>query len=189
MPDNRSGGEYILQMFAQTKDNILLLPPHMSDPGPFTLRWDLDDAMRTAIECDRLLAQIRRIGEVLDDLKPTRQENEGLLPEDLLEIWDIYVRPLEVGSMSASRASGIQVKKDMNKPITMDEWAYLQRFRHAELLSALKRLPHGGIVPSELIRRGHRYARLVSLDAPAIILGNEAKLFARAYALYLWAED
>jgi hypothetical protein len=189
MAELPSGGAYILEMFQNTKDSTLTFPPHYIESGPFTLRWEQDDAMRTAIECDRLLTHLRLIGEVFDELKPTRQENERILSPTLLEVWDIYVRPLDVGKLDRARASGIQTLKDLGRPIPREDWIYLQKFRQAELFSAMKRLPYGGIEPSELIRRGYRYTKLVSLDAPAIIMRNEARLFARAYALYLWAED
>lgn len=183
-----SGGEYILSMFEQTRDNILCCSINFYMPGTFTMRWQYDDALKTAVECDLLLSRLRRIGEAYKAIDGVITGDRPSLAPELEPVWELYVKPLEAEGYDYKKVFALEERRDNDQQLTSQEKKYIEDYYNAIKAAALKRLPMGGVHPHDLINRCYRFVRLIVLDAPDIIMENESRMLARTYALYLWAE-
>ena len=214
-------------MFEHTdSDGHLLIPAWPYDTDDFDsetagclecrMVWD-DDARRNVIAAyEELYRALKAITAVYDRLGDTREENEGILSVELLNVWDVFIRDFETGDVDKETAMDIadrmasadfaddledlfmelasendeEIYRDGEEdaPVTEEEEELYSRFLDAVYEDAESRLTNK-IAAYDVIIRARRVCHLMHLNAPDIILNNEAKLLAQAMAVNACAES
>ncbi len=176
------------------------------------MTWD-DEARKDVIAAfEELFAALKAIAGVFDRLGDTREDNEGILSGELLDVWDTYIRPFDPGDidydtvmdieerMDAARFAGLFEDVDSENEedilrqgeegsgVTAEEEALYDQYVDAIYADAERRLDKA-LAAYDVIIRANRVCMLMSLDAPDFILNNEAKLLAQALAINAYAES
>ena len=173
-----SGADYIRAMFANTKPNGALYLE--DDEETWYLDWKEEDAEAIAGEFECLRAALARLAPDYDRwLKST----EGM-PEDLQEIWDTYLRPYPDHGLDSNRLFEIGMKQECDAPLTEVEKLLRDQQITWMMENALSRLPYDRCNPVNVIQHARRYARLIMLQAPKVVINNEAQLLAEELVWY-----
>ena len=176
------------------------------------MTWDDEGRKNVIAAFEELFAALKAIAGVFDRLGDTREDNEGVLSGELLDVWDTYIRPFDLGDidydtvmdieerMDAARLAGLfedvasENEEDILRQgeeesgVTAEEEALYDQYVDAILADAERRLDRA-LAAYDVIIRAKRVCRLMSLEAPDIILNNEAKLLAQALAINAYAES
>ncbi len=186
--------------------------------GRLACRMVWDDEMRRNVTSayEELYRALKAIAAVSDRLGDTREENEGILSAGLLNVWDVFIRDFETGGVDPETAMDIadrmasadfaddledlfrelasendeEIYRDDEEdaPVTEEEEELYSRFLDAVYEDAESRLTNK-IAAYDVIIRARRVCHLMHLNAPDIILNNEAKLLAQAMAVNACAES
>ena len=176
------------------------------------MTWDDEDRKDVIAAYEELFAALKAIAGVFDRLGDTREDNEGVLSGELLDVWDTYIRPFDPGDidydtvmdieerMDAARFAGLFEDVDSENEedilrqgeegsgVTAEEEALYDQYVDAIYADAERRLDKA-LAAYDVIIRANRVCMLMSLDAPDFILNNEAKLLAQALAINAYAES
>ena len=180
------------------------------------MTWDNEDRNNITAAYERLFAALRAIADVSDRLGDTREENKDILSGELLDIWDTYIRPFDLGDIDYDTVMDIEERMDAAKlaadladlfedvasengedifwsgeeetSVTAEEEALYDQYMAAVHADAERRLDRA-LAAYDVIIRAKRVRKLMSLNAPDIILNNEAKLLAQALAVNAFAES
>ena len=175
---------YIRAMFRHTHNGWLTIRKSDYVVQANKMRWTEQDVEPLVRQLEEFLENLDRIALVYDQLGATKEENKALLPPPLLEIWYTFVRKVRVEGFDTER---IDQLSNQTQPLTQQEQALLDGYEAALEQAALERLPAGGIPSYKVLRRCWRYTRLISLNAPRIIVNNEARMLAETLTLYAFA--
>ena len=180
------------------------------------MTWDDEDRNNVIAAYERLFAALRAIADVSDRLNDTREENKDILSGELLDIWDTYIRPFDLGDIdydtvmdieermesarlaadlaglfedvASENGEGIFWQGEEESGVTKEEAALYDQYVAAVHADAERRLDRA-LVAYDVIIRAKRVHKLMSLHAPDIILNSEAKLLAQALAVNAFAES
>ena len=176
------------------------------------MTWDAGGRNDLIAAYEELFAALRAIADVSDRLGDTREENEGLLSDELLDVWDTYIRPFDLGDIDYDTVMDIEERMDAAKlaglfeddayengedifwrgeektVVTAEEVALYNQYVAAVHSDAERRLDRT-LAAYDVIIRAKRVRKLMSLHAPDIILNSEAKLLAQAIAVNAFAES
>ena len=180
------------------------------------MTWDDEDRNNVIAAYERLFAALRAIADVSDRLGVTREENEGILSDELLDIWDTYIRPFDLGDIDYDTVMDIEERMESAKlaadlsglfedvasdngeevfwhgeeasGVTAEEVALYDQYVAAVHADAERRLERV-LAAYDVIIRAKRVCKLMSLNAPDIILNSEAKLLTQAMAINACAES
>lgn len=127
----------------------------------FTMNnWSKDDRDRVKAEYLQLLDSIKTIASV-DGVGETYEENERVMGEELLEVWNTYIRRLDGDKDSLSY--GADIRRDAEKRLGKRVAAY------------------------DVIIRARRVFALMTFNAPTIIIKVESQLLAQAMVINRFA--
>ena len=180
------------------------------------MTWDDKDRNNVIAAYEELFAALRAIADVSDRLGDTREENEGILSGELLDVWDTYIRPFNLGDIDFDTVMDIEERMDAARlaadlaglfedvtsengeeifwsgeeesGVTSEEEALYDQYVAAVRSDAERRLDRA-LAAYDVIIRAKRVRKLMSLHAPDIILNSEAKLLAQALAVNAFAES
>ena len=176
------------------------------------MTWDAGGRNDLIAAYEELFAALKTIADVSDRLGETREENEGILSGKLLDVWDTYIRPFDLGDIDYDTVMDIEERMDAAKlaglfeddayengedifwrgeektVVTAEEVALYNQYVAAVHSDAERRLDRT-LAAYDVIIRAKRVRKLMSLHAPDIILNSEAKLLAQAIAVNAFAES
>lgn len=175
-----SGSEYIRFLYQSTNDGKLTVAYDEDDAVTYPMAWDAQAAEELAQQFETLRGQLEAIGKQYDALMVS---TEGL-PEELLAVWNTYVRPFPDHNMDKEVLEDIWQKEDLGEELTESEKRIARLHRQWYEAQCLQRLPYNRCAPTGFINRAKRYASLVKLDAPGIVLETEARCLAEEMVLY-----
>lgn len=181
-----NGGEYIMELYRQTKDGKLNITPHYSEPNWIHIRWTQDMALRFAVQFDALVHDIAQIGNLWEKLGKTREENAKLLTKSALETWDTYVNPPVPPDMDEAQYERIRNKEYDCMPLTPGEIEFLELYEEKMWAAMLLRLPRGGIHPIRLHNECRIIARMYCQKCSHSQILEEIHILARYFILYYW---
>ena len=180
------------------------------------MTWDDEDRNNVIAAYEWLFAALRAIADVSDRLNDTREENKSILSGELLDIWDTYIRPFDLGDIDYDTVMDIEERMESAKlaadlaglfedvasdngeevfwhgeeasGVTAEEVALYDQYVAAVHADAERRLERV-LAAYDVIIRAKRVCKLMSLNAPDIILNSEAKLLTQAMAINACAES
>lgn len=153
------------------------------------MNWTADDADKVVAEYETLYASLAEIAKsygVNDDISIKSAAVQGSL--SLSTVWNTYLRPFETEGFDADAVSAIQEKLEEEDALTAEESEYYDRYCDAIYTDCAKRLS-GSVCTYETVFRAKRLTRLMSLQAPAVIIESEATKLAAAMALRTYCSE
>ncbi len=223
-PLNISASDAIINMFEHTDENGILYIPEWpydnidNDKERFykcVMDWnfvDLDDAL---YYYESLYDNLKKIAENWDVICSSSAET--VLSEDLLKVWNKYIRDFEIGDIDMEQISdisdkyetisiiaSISNKRSLGEELSNDDQTFYSDYKdvsvteeEAALYSAYKdaiyadskRRVGDNLAAYDVVIRARRLCRLMSLEAPAIILENEARLLAQAMVIHIYCKN
>ena len=181
-----NGGEYIMELYRQTKDGKLNITPHYSEPYWIQIRWTQDMALRFAVRFDALAHALAQIGNVWEKLGKTREENARLLTKSALETWDIYVKAPVPPDMDEAQYERIRHKEYDCIPLTPGEIEFLDLYEEKMWAAMLLRLPKGGIHPIRIHNECRLIARMYWQEFSYSQILEEIHRLVIYFILYYW---
>lgn len=174
------------------------------------IEWSLTDCEKAQSEFTRLYKSIKNIAEKLDSLTLDESENLKILEKADFEVWQKYIRKFNATGCDIEKINSISERLDIisevkaiskkisnNGNISKDEIEYMKKFidtaiSDSELkyyqkyvdsiyLEATKRLT--GFCAYQVIIRAMRLCKLIHINAPKLVIENEAKTLASALVL------
>ena len=79
------------------------------------MTWDDEDRKDVIGAYEELFATLKTIADVSARLGDTREENEGILSSKLLDIWDTYIRPFDLGDIDYDTVMDIEERMESAK--------------------------------------------------------------------------
>jgi hypothetical protein len=177
---------YIRQMFRQTRDGKLAITrnPGVGEPETITyqVNWTAEDAEQIVQRYNLLTAALFRIGRLHDQLE--EEENRiKLLNAEQLEIWNTYVRPYDPFEVDLTVVYDIYDRSQLGD-ILEEEEAIWKRYCMWREEQSQKRIPFHRRSAANMIQRARRYEKLISMDAPLIVVAEEGRCLAEEMVLY-----
>ena len=171
--------EYVRTMYIESRDGELTVG-NDDDQFGCPVEWDEQTSERLAEQCCTLIAHITELAGQYDKLKTETRH----LTRDQMEVWNTYLRPYPKHGLDMEVLQAVWEKFETGEAVTEEEQALADQYVNWFEENALTRLPHKCCHPAQLINRAKRYCKLVRLNAPAVVLENEAKRFAEEFVLY-----
>ncbi len=194
---------YIRHMFAETENGKLKIRyADFNEEITYDLNWTEDDVEETVQRYNLLTSALARIGRIHDELED-EENRRKLLSEADLEIWNTYVRPYEPMEVNWDELypippcephelmdliQAIHERSQDGDIIEEEELLWKQYCMWREEQSQ-KRIPFNRRSCANLISRAARYERLISLDAPEIVVTEEGRCLAEEMVLYYYGEE
>ena len=199
---------YILRMYSETKNGEFKVGYKDPDRGfvdaekVFQVNWSKEDAEKTVQHYNSLTFALARIGRLHDQLND-EDSRKKLLSEDDLAVWNTYIRPYE--PMEVKNWDELSIP-----PCEQDELMALiraihERARYGDLFEeeemlwkqycmweeeqSQKRIPFNRRSCTDLIIRARRYERLISLNAPEIVVTEEGRCLAEEMVRYYFGKE
>ena len=177
---------YIRQMFRETQNGELSITyyPFLGEPETVTYRvnWTEEDAEQIIQKYDLLTMALARIGRLHDQLTDEAARQE-LLTEKQQAVWEVYVRPYEPFEKDLAVVQMIHGRAQLGDLLEEEEdiWKRYCMWREAE---SQKRIPFHRRSSADMIQRASRYERLISLQAPELVVTEEGRRLAEEMVLY-----
>lgn len=179
-------GQYIRDLFAATRDGKLAIIYYDSfgagEPLTHPMEWTAADAEDVARRYDSLVRILTRFGELHDALQDPARREQLLSPEERT-VWETYLAPFEPFEVEEAVVGELFMRGEFDQ-LSEEENALLERYGEWRDRESLKRLPYRGRSPADVLLRARRYERLVSLNASAALINDEARCLAEEMVLY-----
>lgn len=178
--------EFIRRLFAETKDGKVSIEyqPFLDEPytATYEMDWTEEDAQRLVQHYEELTAALTKIGNQHNAMEVEENRNQ-LLTQAEQAVWDTYIRPFDPFDGDLDEVAILEFRSETE---TLDDEEQELLERHYEWYEAncLQRLPVVKCTPTGVINRAKRYERLVSLNAPAVVILEEGRCLAEELALY-----
>lgn len=187
----------------------------------YSMSWNLKNCEDLCSEFDALCVNIASIAQKYDSLNKREETAKTIFLDqmksiELFDTWQTFIKPLSTSDenildisnridtidylkkLSGKFSNGTELTKDekdffreyMDISVTKDEKRLYDSYRKYVVQEAEKRVGNG-IYAYEYVVRAARLYRLFSLNAPEIVIKNEARLLAATMALhkYCISED
>jgi uncharacterized protein (DUF1810 family) len=178
--------KFIRQLFAETKDGRVSIEytPFFDEPYTMTyeMDWTADDVENLVQRYDALTAALTRIGKLHKVLDEDANRKRFLTPQEQL-VWDTYIRPFDPFDGDLDEVADLEFFSE-TETLTEEEQAILDRHYAWYEANCLQRLPVVKCTPTRVINHAQRYERLVSLNAPVVVIDEEGRNLAEQLALY-----
>lgn len=177
---------FIRQLFAETKDGRVSIEYAPFFDEPYTMTYDMDwtaeDVENLVQRYDALTAALTHIGKLHESLDVEANRKEFLTQEEQ-GVWDTYIRPFDPFDGDLEEVAELEFRRETEN-LDEEEQAILDRHYEWYEANCLQRLPVVKSTPTYVINRAKRYERLVSLNAPAVVINEEGRCLAEEMALY-----
>ncbi len=170
---------YILTMFEESQDGALTVGD-ADNRFDYSVQWDEGTAKELAQQCSALIVHLTELACQYDTLSAETRH----LTKAQMEVCNTYLRPFPKHGLDMEALQTIWEKFETGEPVTEEEQALSDQYTRWYENNALLRLPSKRCAPTQLMNRAQRCGKLVRLDAPTIVLENEAKRFAEEFVLY-----
>lgn len=195
-------------MFAGTKHGKFRVEytdpdmPSVKDERVLYLSWTEEDADNIEKKYNLLTSALTRIGRVHDQLDD-EENRKKLLSESDLEIWNTYVHPYEPMEVDWDELYPIPPCEPEELMGLIEEIHYRSRYgdliEEEELLwkqfcmwreeQSQKRIPFNRRSCADFILRAMRYEKLISLNAPEVVVTEEGRWLAEEMVLYYFGKE
>lgn len=174
--------DYVRAMFANTKPDggLTFRDENETEDETCYLEWTEEEAEAIAKELENLCAALDRLVPEYDRW----MESTAGMPEELVEIWNTYLRPYPDHNMDREQLYDISMKLECGEELTEEEQKLHDQECAWMMNNALQRLPYERCNPVNLIQRARRYVRLQTLSAPQLIVDMEAHRLAEELVWY-----
>lgn len=184
--------EHILNMFNATADGKVTVTcdPHNGE-GPYDrtyeVEWKRRDAEYLALGCRDLTSTLRKLGMMVAELEDG-DKRRAVLDESELEIWDIFLSPFEPFEVEHSVIMELQLRGEYDE-LSEEENGLLERYYVWLEEQCRKRLPYMNNSPENYIIRARRYAKLIAMGAPEIVVMEEGRCLAEEMVIYYYGKQ
>lgn len=179
---------HILNLFENTVDGKVTFYLCSEDglhvePTSFKVSWTESDAKELNEKFVKLTAILKKLGGLHDDLAD-EAKRETLLTKEENEIYNIFIPPYENCPVDLNLVEELFDRVHGCDDLTEEENEILEQYGAWQEGEALKRLPFLRTNPHSFILRGRRFEKLASINAPEIVLNEEARCLAEEMVLY-----
>ena len=180
--------EYIRKMFEETKDGKFVVECRdendiFDKPQEvvFELKWTKEDAEKIVGQYNLLTEALARIAPLHERLN-NEENRKTILSNEDLQIWETYVKDYEPFDVDFEVVEEIRMRAigDLLK----EEKEILDRFYKWREEQSQKRIPFNRRSNANMITRAIRFERLLSWDAPQIVVMEEGRCLAEEMVLY-----
>lgn len=177
---------FLRQLFAEMKDNKVSIEYHPFIDEPYTMTYEMDwtaeDVEALVQRYETLTAALTKIGNHYEQMNFADMRESLLTPQEQ-EVWNTYIRPFDPFEVDLSVVSELQFRSETE---TLDDEEYDLLDRHFQWYeeNCLQRLPVLKRSPYAVVNRAKRYTRLISMNAPEIVVTEEGRYLAEELALY-----
>ena len=183
--------EFIARLFAETEDGKVSIQYHPFLDEPYTMTYDMSwtekDARALAERYNSLTEGLERLAGCLENLEDLGDREKLLRPEDL-EIWKTYLAPFEPSGLDEDEISTLYIRRE-TETLSDEEYEMIERHFEWFLRGSLQRLPFEKCPPAFVINRACRYARLIQLKAPSLVVQSEGRDLAEEMILYYYGPE
>ena len=199
---------YIRHMFAETENGRFMVgyknPDNrfIEEERIFEVNWTADDAEEIEEKYNLLTSALARIGRIHNQLEDEESRKRLLSAADF-KIWNTYVKPYEPMEIDWDELYPLP-------PCEPHELATLifdirERGRYGDLIEeeekllkqhciweeeqSQKRIPFNRRSCVNLIERAMRYEKLISINAPEIVVTEEGRCLAEEMVLYYFGKE
>ena len=166
-----------------------------------TMNWTEADCKTLNADYAALFESLKRIAAVYDQLGDTLEENRRVLSEDLVQVWDTYLRAFDTRGFDYDLIRDIEDRLDEiayanssdggdvpseKTTVTEEERALFGQYVAQIHNDAEKRLDRK-TAAYDVIIRAMRLCKLLSVNAPEIVVSFEAKFLVQAMAVNRFA--
>ena len=183
--------EHIMNMYEQTCDGkiaVTYYPTNGEKPYSltYTIDWTKEDAENAIKEYEALVAALHKIGD-LHNVLANESDRKRLLSPEELSVWETYIQPFNPFAVDMSVIEELYLRAEFDE-LSEDENELLERFYEWRNTQSAQRLPFLQRSPANVILSASRYERLLSLNAPKVIVNEEARCLAEEMVLYYYAQ-
>ena len=173
------------------------------------MNWNKEDRKKVISDFENLVSAIKIIAPVYDQLGDYTKENSAILSDELLQVWNTYIRDFDTGNIDKYLIQSVTARKAAlgfadpfsNTPAVSAEAEVLPNididfcYDEEVLYNEYKEMIHkdaearldNKIAAYDVIIRARRLCELMSLNAHNILINNEAKLLAQAMVVNRYA--
>ena len=182
----------ILNLFENTVDGKVTFYLCSEDglhvePTSFKVSWTESEAKELNEKFVKLTAILKKLGKRHEDLTD-EAKRETLLTKEEKEIYNIFIPPYENCPVDLNLVEELFDRVNGCDDLTEEENKILEQYGAWQEGEALKRLPFLRTDPHSFILRGRRFEKLASINAPEIVLNEEARCLAEEMVLYHFFE-
>ena len=179
--------QHILNLYIKTQNDKLAItyyPENGEEPYDLTydMDWTKEDAMALAAKCESLVATLTRLAQSHDKLQDTNKRTE-LLNDEEIKVWNTFVRAFNPFEVAESVIDELYQRGEFDE-LSKEENELLERHYAWREADCLERLPFNRTSPINYVIRAKRYEQLIHLNAPEIVIKDEARCLAEEMVLY-----
>ena len=183
---------HILNLFENTVDGKVTFYLCSEDglhvePTSFKVNWTESEAKELNEKFVKLTALLKKLGRLSGDLAD-EAKRETLLTKEEKEIYNIFIPPYENCPVDLNLVEELFDRVNGCDDLTEEENKIVEQYGAWQEGEALKRLPFLRTDPHSFILRGRRFEKLASINAPEIVLNEEARCLAKEMVLYHFFE-
>ena len=181
--------QYIRQLFAETKAGKMSITYHYQYDieEPYTRTYDMDwtaeDAQSIVDRYDDLTAKLCKFASMQAQLQ--EESPEKLLTPEELRVWETFLKPFAPFEVEESVIGELYLRGEYDT-LDDEENELLERHWRWRERNSLERMPFLRRSPADVILRARRYARLVELSAPEVVIQEEGRYLAEEMVLYYY---
>lgn len=182
-------------------DGVLRLPKNFGEENEefdrydqFIMSWDKDALGRLTAEFEALYTGLERIAGVYDQLTGDEESVRAILGSpELFDVWRAYIRDWDLGGLDEKAAAAVEksISLDGGEGELSEEEERLAAHYHSAYVEAIaadsKRRVGENICAYDMILHAKRLCRLLSLEAPPIIIRHEARMLIQYMALHAFS--
>ncbi len=173
------------------------------------MNWNKEDRKKVISDFENLISAIKIIAPVYDQLGDYTKENSAVLSDELLQVWNTYIRDFDTGNIDTDLIQSVTARKaalgfadpfsntpavsaeaevlpNIDIDFCYDEEVLYNEYKEMIHKDAERRLDNK-IAAYDVIIRARRLCELMSLNAHNILINNEAKLLAQALVVNRYA--
>lgn len=178
--------EHIMNIFETTKDGVITITDYTNPDDPIDIRypvtWTKEDAEKLSAEFNIFLDMLEKFGKLHTELESEVKRKELLTPEEL-SVWETYIMPFEPFEIEECFVDELANTEEYVM-LTPEERSLIRRRYAWRKSNSLKRLPYKRRSPYNIILFAQHFEKLVSMNAPELVLIDKARCLAEIMVLY-----
>jgi uncharacterized protein (DUF1810 family) len=182
--------QYLHSLYTKTKDGkmpIVYFPTDGQNPCEwlYNVSWNESEALQLEQDFDTLMKNLRKLAPLWEILV-NHVEQRDCLGEEERGIFETFLLPYDRFDADPDLMAELHERHSYDDTLTEEEYELLECEYQWFEEQALKRLPYKGDSPKDFITRARRYARLIALSAPQVVVDEEARRLAEEMVLYYY---
>ena len=189
---NTTPTQHIRNLFERIKDGKLTITYYDSIEPSYDRTYDVSC---TASDVDEFILKYEALTQALQAIAKVHYEIdnsaniEGVLTPEQIKVWNTYIRDFdEEFDAGKYNLDELYAMRDSGAELNEAEYDVLERHHEWFEAQVLKRLPKKEYSPRVFFNRAQRYECLISLNAPEIVVNEEARCLAEEMILYYFGK-